>query len=275
MYGFIKIENNPRITHLYSGFTALREAGFQYKGESHDFWELVCVTGGKLQATAGEHVYVLEKGQAMLHNPMQFHTINCSQGSHAEIIIFSFKGRNIPALQNNVCNITDLSEVKKLFSDSQKAFNFKGIYFDGVRDDATAALKFVKRLELFLLRLSDNLASPNELTTQGARNYNTVIHVLSENIDKRLSVKEIAELCNMSAVGVQKTFSRYAGIGVMEYFNRLKIAKAKELLAEGCTVKETSLKLGFYDPNYFSTVFKRITGATPETLKVYKKEERP
>ncbi len=274
MYKFMKIENNPRITHLYSGFTAVREAGFHYPGESHDFWELVCVIEGRLQATAGDRVFMLEKGQAILHSPMQFHTINCSQGTDAEIIIFSFKGYNIPQLQDNVCNINDINAVKKLFDDAREAFNFDDIYFVSIRESENAALKFVKRLEQFLLKLKDNLVDPNVLTTQGARNYNVVIQTLNENIDKRLSVKEIAELCNMSAVGVQKTFSRFAGIGVMEYFNRLKVIKAKELLAEGYSVKETALKLGFYDPNYFSTVFKRIEGATPESLKVYVRDDK-
>lgn len=267
MYKFFKIENNPRITHLYSGFTAVREAGFHYKGECHDFWELVCVMSGRMQATAGDRVFLLEKGQAILHNPMQFHTVNCSQGCDAEIVIFSFKGYNIPQLQDNVCNIGDINEVKKLFAQAEDAFEFEDIYFQGIKSSENAALKFVKRFENFLLNLTDNLVDPNVLTTQGARNYNTLIRLLNENIDKRLSVKEIAELCNMSAVGVQKTFSKFAGIGVMEYFNRLKIAKAKEYLSEGCSVKETSLKLGFYDPNYFSTVFKRITGSTPESMK--------
>lgn len=274
VYGFFKIENNPRITYLYSGFNVVREAGFHYPGEMHDFWELVCVVDGKLQATAGEKVFALEKGQALLHSPMQFHTLSCPHGKDAEIIIFSFKGRNIPQLQDKVCRIPDLSELKELYELSEKGFNFKDIYFYEPKDGQGKALKFVKELELFLLRLAENQMRPKELSTQGARNYNTITRVLSENVDKRLSVKEIATLCNMSAVGVQKTFSRFAGIGVMEYFNRLKTAKAKELLAGGCTVKEASYKLGFYDPNYFSTVFKRITGSTPESLKVLIKDEK-
>ena len=274
MYGFFKIENNPRITHLYSGFNIVYEAGYHYPGEIHDFWERVCVVDGKLQATAGEKIFTLEKGQAILHNPMQFHTLSCPHGKGVEITIFSFKGRNIPQLQDKVCRIPDLSEVKELYALSQKGFDFKDIYFYKPKDEQSRALKFVKELEMFLLRLADNQMRPKELSTQGARNYNTITRVLGENVDKRISVKEIATLCNMSAVGVQKTFSRFAGIGVMEYFNRLKVAKAKEFLASGSTVKETSYKLGFYDPNYFSTVFKRITGSTPESLKALTKDEK-
>ena len=71
----------------------------------------------------------------------------------------------------------------------------------------------------------------------------------------------------MSEINLQKTFSRYAGVGIMEYFNRIKMRKATELLVEGLSVKETALKLGFHDQNYFSTMFKRITGHTPSKIK--------
>ncbi|MBR2043868.1 MAG: AraC family transcriptional regulator [Clostridia bacterium] len=53
----------------------------------------------------------------------------------------------------------------------------------------------------------------------------------------------------------------------MEYFNNIKIRKAIEHLKEGFSVKETAIALGFSDPNYFSTVFKRITGNPPSFYK--------
>jgi AraC-like DNA-binding protein len=71
----------------------------------------------------------------------------------------------------------------------------------------------------------------------------------------------------MSEIGLQKTFSRYAGVGVMEYFNNIKIRKSIELLKQGLSVKETALAMGYSDPNYFSTVFKRFTGHSPSWFK--------
>ena len=273
MYKSFKIEKCPRITALYSGFTAVREVGYQYYGEGHDFWEMVFIMNGKLQETAGEKVFLLEKGEAIVHNPMQFHAMSCSCGVDATILIFSFAGKNIPLLHDNVYRVDDLSEVKALLELAHKAFTFDDIYFNGFKGDKNEGYKFVKELELFIMHLAENLTKPKVLTTQGAQNYNTVIKVMEQNIDKRLSVGEIAKLCNMSSISLQKTFARFAHIGVMEYFNRLKVVKAKQYLKEGCTVKETALRLGFYDPNYFSTVFKRITGNTPEALKIYGLDE--
>lgn len=273
MHKFCKIDKCPQITALYSGFTTLRKAGYNYRGEGHDFWEMVFVMDGKLQETAGERVFLLEKGEVIVHNPMQFHALNCSLGVDATILIFSFEGENIPFLQDKVYKVEDLSEVWDLYHHARKAFIFDDIYFKDFKGDKNEGYKFVKELELFIMRLADNLTNPKMLTTQGANNYNAAIKVLNQNIERRLSVTEIAALCNMSTISLQKTFSRFANIGVMEYFNRLKINKAKQYLKEGFSVKETALKLGFYDPNYFSTVFKRITGNSPESFKAYREDE--
>ena len=54
----------------------------------------------------------------------------------------------------------------------------------------------------------------------------------------------------------------------MEYFNRIKMQRAAELLNEGVSVKQAALQVGFHDQNYFSTVFKRITGHTPSKYKL-------
>ncbi len=268
MYKFQRVDNGFRIVSLYTGFSAVREKDFHFRGENHDFWEIVCVTDGKLQAAADDRVFILEKGQAIVHNPMQFHNISCTQGCGVEIVIFTFEAVNMPQLQNKVYQIEDLSEVYELCRLARKYFNFSDeIHFDGFKYDLNHALRFVKRLELFILSLNENRSKDYILQSASAKNYLEVVHILNQNVSERLSVEDIAVLCNMSAVGIQKNFAKYAGVGVMEFFNRLKVKKAKALLQSGCSVKETALRLGFTDPNYFSTVFKRITGNSPQKEK--------
>ena len=74
-------------------------------------------------------------------------------------------------------------------------------------------------------------------------------------------------MCYMSPVSVKQTFSRYAGMSIMAYFNNLKITAAISMLKSGMTVQEVAQRLGFSSQNYFSTVFKRIRGVSPSTFK--------
>lgn len=86
-----------------------------------------------------------------------------------------------------------------------------------------------------------------------------------------LTLDELAGRCGMSAASVKKIFTKYAGTGVMTYFNELKIKRAVQLLDEGKTIGQTAALLGFSDQNYFSTVFKRIMKQPPS---VYQKQRK-
>lgn len=50
----------------------------------------------------------------------------------------------------------------------------------------------------------------------------------------------------------------------MEYYNNLKIARAKEMIITNeLNVTQISEKLGYSNPNYFSKAFKKECGYTP------------
>ncbi|MBQ4154308.1 MAG: AraC family transcriptional regulator [Clostridia bacterium] len=267
MHRILKITENPKITGVSTAFLQDLGPDFKFRGEAHDFYELVCVTEGAISVAADDKYFTLKKGQAILHPPMQFHNITSMGDKKSSIAVFSFSGENIPNLQDKVLEIGDISKTKSLLELAKKHFVIR--YRFSIKEPKSTGIShllYVKRLELFLLELVNNNQEKNEALPQSAENYSFIIKTLNDNIDKRLSIAEIASLCNMSAINLQKTFSKYAGIGIIEYFNQLKMQKAIELLERGMSVKQTALLLGFHDQNYFSTVFKRITGNTPSNI---------
>lgn len=258
----IYITGSPRITALHTVFRQDCSKDFRFRGESHDFWELVCVVEGKVGVTADHHIFELEKGQAILHPPLQFHSVYSIGNTPPSIVVFTFSGEDIPPLQNTVCRIPDLTQLLALYQLSQKTFLFRHkIWILENPEEQQGTLQFVKQLELLLVQLCHS--EQHTTLSQSARNYTAIVQALHRNIDRRLTVKELAILCNMSQINLQKTFSHYAGVGVMEYFNRIKMEQAILYLQQGHSVKETALMLGYRDQNYFSTAFKRITGHAP------------
>ncbi len=267
MYKRCKITGNPHITGMYTAFKQTYSRKYNFVGESHNFWELVCVISGTLGVTSKGNVFTLKEGQAILHSPMQFHRIYSENDTEPTVIIFSFDGKDIPEIED-VCKIDNISDVFDIFNSAKKYFKFdKNNILKKIENDKTGNLITVKKLELFLLKLAENSQKGAHINSQRAKNYSLIVKTLEDNIQKRLTVAEVASLCNMSEVNAKKTFSKYAGVGIIEYFNHMKIEKAIELLSNGFSVKETALYLGFSDQNYFSTVFKRISGHSPSKLK--------
>ncbi len=256
------VQKNPHIATLYTLFQKTFAKDYHFRGESHDFWELVCVLDGRVSITADDLVFELEPGQCFLHPPMQFHSIQSTGSNEPTVVFISFTGKNIPYIADTVCMAEDPTQINRLYKLSQKFFTYQRIFVD---DAKPGYLQFVKELELFLLQLSP--ADSHRSDSVSARNYTAIMQTLQQNIHRRLTVREIAKLCNMSEINLQKTFSRYAGMGIMDYFTRIKMHRAAELLREGHSVKETALLLGYHDQNYFSTVYKRIMGQPPSKVK--------
>ena len=79
-----------------------------------------------------------------------------------------------------------------------------------------------------------------------------------------LSIKEVAELCDVSEIYFRRLFKEYAGVSPIEYRMHTKIEKAKKYLQyDQMNTDEISALLGFTDPSYFCRQFKKHTGMTP------------
>lgn len=91
-----------------------------------------------------------------------------------------------------------------------------------------------------------------------------IIQYMHQNINSKITLPELSKLVHMAPAYMSRTFKETTGYTIIEYFNKLKIDKSKELLIEGNKkVKEVAQELGFADEFYFSRMFKRAEGITP------------
>ncbi len=90
------------------------------------------------------------------------------------------------------------------------------------------------------------------------------IHYMSENLERHVSLKEIATNCRLSESRLSALFRERTGHSILNYFNLLKIRRACELL-DNTTLKlnQICFKVGIPDPYYFSRLFTKIMGMSP------------
>jgi AraC family transcriptional regulator, arabinose operon regulatory protein len=90
------------------------------------------------------------------------------------------------------------------------------------------------------------------------------IDFVSRNLAAELSLTELAQFAQLSVSRFTLAFRRVTGCSPMEYFNRLRVQRACELLqTTSKSVQEIGQKVGYNDPYYFSRAFKKIIGASP------------
>lgn len=265
MYKSVNVEEIFKIKRMYTAFEFGYDSNYYFDGEYHNFWEIVIVVDGEIGVTAGSDAFVLRKGQAVIHEPMEFHRLWSEGSTNPTILVFSFGAENMPHFSSKIFEIDDVSVPEKILQDMQKTFEIDDFQIEEI--DRAYGIEYqtaVKKLEIFILEtVSQKLTEEHQVRSKGAENYAFAVKIMERNINKNLSVMDIARMCNMSEVGLKKTFSKYSGMGVMAYFNRLKITNATDMIKGGMSIREVALTLGFSNQNYFSTVFKRITGNPP------------
>ena len=257
-----------RITALCSAHAGIRPVGYSYDGESHDFWECVFVLKGRAGITAGETVYTLGEGQMIFHPPGEFHRLWNDGDGFLRIVIVTFAADRFPIDKHTICSFNVDERVHSVCSDIRKQFETDGIFILGLKDEKMAgeAQKAIGKLEALFVDLLDKTTEENLENIKKDRFselYSSAIAIMKSNLGIRLTAEEISKSCGMSVSTMQKLFYRYTGMGMMKYYEGVRMQHAQTLLDNGYMVKEVAFALGYEDQNYFSTVYKRYFGRSP------------
>ncbi len=86
---------------------------------------------------------------------------------------------------------------------------------------------------------------------------------ISENINRKLSVADVASAIGVSKNYLTNVFSSSEGIPLTEYINRSKLSYMMVLIRRyGYTLSQAGKHVGLTDVNYISRIFKRYYGMT-------------
>jgi transcriptional regulator GlxA family with amidase domain len=99
---------------------------------------------------------------------------------------------------------------------------------------------------------------------ESARKVDRSIAYMAAHLNEPLQVSTLAALVNVSPSHFFALFKQHTGCPPMDYFTRLRMRHAGELLfSTSASVKEVAAALGYDDPFYFSRVFKSVHNVSP------------
>lgn len=154
---------------------------FEFKGESHNFWEFLYVDKGTVAVRADDTWTTLYTGDIIFHSPNEFH-----------------------------------------------------------------AIKSIGKESAGQERLSE------------------ILKYLEYHICEKLTVKDICNEFSMSRSAVQLLFHEQLNCGVIDYFNQMKIQRAKDIIRDGSmNLTEIAYFLSYSSLPYFSKQFRLATGMSP------------
>jgi two-component system response regulator YesN len=91
------------------------------------------------------------------------------------------------------------------------------------------------------------------------------IELINRYYAEDISLQSVASQINVNASYLSRIFKQETGENFTAYLTRIRIEKAKHYLASGrLRVSEVAHKVGYHNYTYFSKIFKKVVGMSPE-----------
>jgi AraC-like DNA-binding protein len=103
---------------------------------------------------------------------------------------------------------------------------------------------------------------------EGDRKIAQIVDYMTQHLNEPIQVARLASLVNVSTSHFFALFKRQTGCAPIDFFIRLRMHQACQLLdTTSLNVKEVAARLGYDDPFYFSRTFKAINHVPPSEYK--------
>ena len=255
--------------------------GYEFPGESHDFWEFIYIDRGELVVTAGANKYLLKAGEMAFHCPYEFHSFQCAGQTAVNVLVVSFYCAS-PYMKAFESRILFLHQQEKqclsaIVRESESAY----VHFDNIpprvdmRKKDTAPFgsdQLIKTsLEQFFIhvyRRNDNICfeertvSTNQLhqhaqTAMRAREY------LSEHYGEKITLELLAGKLGISVSQLKRIYREQTGSSVITHLTNIRISEAKRMIRESdLNFSQIAEAVGYDNICYFSALFKKRPGMT-------------
>ena len=277
-YTGTRLNDEIKISRLYTVHYFEYSKRFSFTGESHDFWELVYADKGDVTVFADDKSFVLEQGNVIFHKPNEWHNVRANgvDAANITIITFASPSKAMSFFENKILSVGQKQKelLSKIVSEYTNAFKtpLNDPYTTHLerRSDAAVASEQLIKLFLceFLILFLRNDPSGRQRTVRSIHSsdatLNLLINYMEQNITKTVTLKELMEYSGTNRTAIENIFRENLGRGAVEYFLILKIELAKKYLREdNYNITQISENLGYSSIHYFSRQFKKITGMTP------------
>lgn len=279
-YTMTKLHEELTVKIIYTIHYYEYMSDFVFEGESHSFWEFLCVDKGEVEVTAGRKKLVLKPGDIIFHKPNEFHALAANGIIAPNLVVISFDCPS-PAMEFFHDKRFSIDEherflIAQIIAEARENFSNRldNPYMEQLtrrEEPPFGCEQMIKiHLEHLLLQLYRNysIAHTKHHHTSDVAESNRIFHsiltYLEHHIHSQLTVEKI---CKDNLIGnsqLKRLFKEKNNSGIMECFIHLKMEYAKQLIrSRQMNFTQIADDLGYSSVHYFSRQFKKETGMTP------------
>ena len=261
-FSFNRILPRIQIKEILGYYYNIRNSGYFFQGERHDYYELTYVDRGCLRTEIEGKEYILKEKDLILYVPGQFHTQSISKGQSCSYVTIIFSMENVGLQAQDTENQLLLN---KIFHYDKKIYSLIKSFVQ----ESSSQIPYLNSLMLCLLQeiiirllQSEFTAHKDERPVPLNRQHyqdellEKILSYIETTICEPLTIAEICQRFSLSRSSLQILFKENLNQTPKKYISDLKLEKSCQMIRENrYTISEIALMLGFNSIHYFSRAF--------------------
>lgn len=250
--------------------------GFEMKFHRHNRVEVMYVISGTCRVDTESRSFQMKKGDFILIDADVSHKLHVDQGSPCRMLNVEFHfadaGSAAPSMKamaegnRAVAQLLALKVPYVLLRENGDVYaTLKNLIHEMDAKAADNQLMISLLLSQLIIRIATVAVEVTASSASESNEYvNEMIRYIYQNYDRDIQVKDIALAVNLHPGYVHRIFKASTGRTVTEFLTTYRMEKAQMLLTHtDIPIVEISDYVGINSSQYFSTLFKKITGKTP------------
>lgn len=224
---------------------------------------IYCVKGAGWCELAGQR-HAIRAGEVLVIPPKTRHAYGADEKNPWTIHWFHVQGKSLAGFLDEL-KVSAIKPVVFLGDDAQVLALFEEVLDVLEHGYTPQQMLHASQALAHLLAVMVRHRHENWREEPDARQkINRTMDYMKAHLDQALLLDKLAALANLSRSRYAALFKEQTGFAPIDYFNRLRMHRACQLLDNSdWSVKTIANQLGYEDPLYFSRVFRSVTEKSP------------
>ena len=253
-----------RWTNAFRGLLTLSASDVRatHPQHVHDYYSICVVDRGEAEITCRGESYRVRPGSVILISPYEAHEEMCvSSGG------WSLRALNpAPQTMRRVLGAgVDLEAVRftsPVIHDGETADCLDRLFHQSAQaSDGSITERLTERVRSVLRRQLCSIDATRDF--RGQRAVEVARARILHSHRRMTSMTELAGITGMSRFHLSRIFRDATGLPPYQYFEQVRIARAKVTLRQGYSLSEVAMGLGFSDQSHFHRQFRDVGATTP------------
>ncbi len=254
------------VTHMFSRQITTQRGGMLHV-HYHDVHELYYMAKGSTTYYIGDKIYHVQQGNFVFIPKGILHKTDYEDNDKNERLLLNFSDMIFTGELQGVKE--ELRNCRVIYIEEERLPYFeellKQIEAEYERADAYNSILLNLYITELLVQLCRYKYQFKPVLSGTDQAIYAISKYISTHFQESISLGELSREFAVSESHLSRKFKAHTGIGINEYITYVRITNAEKLLREtDMSVTDVAVHCGYSDSNYFSTVFKRIKGITPQ-----------